>query len=566
MFPHRGLLLYGLATSLLTFLIGGYSSSLILLTVWLRIYTSFQSRAFILVTSAAIPISLILWHRSNSQQHPIKPQDPPPIVDPGPLIPLILPCRTTHTRLFPKKHSLSYSYLQVGIPIGWRGSNSILGIDDSRQTPWLNIRAADHLARDQTESSLDGKLSVYLSSQGENLKDYAHVYLVTAPRFLGYVFNPVSFWYLFSTNMSLEAMILEVNNTFDERRMYFMKRDTSTDIDTTSEELKFTHTWPKDFHVSPFNSRKGTYTLTATNPFKHPNPKINNTITLTSSENYPKLVARIFSIDQATNPTNMNNLDTIRFLSTWFWTGFLTFPRILKEAAILFFKHQLPIWYRPEVAKTSIARQPTKRERTIESAFQSFLRDQIHLSPTPISLTYIPPTGSTADTLYFTSAAIQTGSSPCTNLTLQILTPGFYADIAITSIPVDYISASVKQPLERQTFTTTSHQDLAGLFNTTIPPAKDSSTRLTTSIRAYILSTIRQRGKRAPPHVLDEWVLHCPTLTSEQKTTYFKSATALVIANRGLAGFDIVLDWMIQGMQIGLIWIVTGYILDLRNT
>ena len=36
--------------------------------------------------------------------------------------PLFFPSRTTHTRLFPKTHSFSYSYLLVGIPVGWQGS------------------------------------------------------------------------------------------------------------------------------------------------------------------------------------------------------------------------------------------------------------------------------------------------------------------------------------------------------------------------------------------------------------------------------------------------------------
>ncbi|CAF9913561.1 MAG: hypothetical protein GOMPHAMPRED_007964 [Gomphillus americanus] len=448
-------------------------------------------------------------------------------------------------------------------------------MDDSRQTPWFSIGAADHLARGQEGSSLDDKLAAYLSSQGESLKDYPHSYLVTAPRFLGYVFSPVSFWFLFSSNLRLEAMILEVNNTFDERRMYFMKRGIDTDIDAMGEEAKFAHTWPKDFHVSPFNSRKGDYSLAAINPFTSTNPKIDNVITLKSSKGHTKIIARLFSTDPAIDPAHMGDLETIRLVSSWFWTGFLTFPRILKEAAILFFKHKLHVWYRPEVAKTSIGRRPTNRERLVESIFQSFLHEQVRLSPTPTSLTCIPPTGSTTDTLHFTSSSSSTNKQtpPRKSLTLQILTPQFYTDIATSSIPADYISASTNQPSELQTFATTSHQDLARLLTT--PAAAKSSTRIriTTSVRAYILSALRrrrrrrrQKSKRAASHVLDEWVLlHGDTLSDQQRDAYFKCATALVIAGRGLAGFDVVLDWMVQAMQIGLVWLGTGFILGLRH-
>ena len=42
------------------------------------------------------------------------------------LKPLLFPSRTSHMRLFPKNHSFSYSYLLVGIPVGWRGSTGSL--------------------------------------------------------------------------------------------------------------------------------------------------------------------------------------------------------------------------------------------------------------------------------------------------------------------------------------------------------------------------------------------------------------------------------------------------------
>ena len=51
--------------------------------------------------------------------------------------------------------------------------------------------------------------------------------------------------------------------------------------------------------------------------------------------------------------------DTIRFVSLWWWVGFVTFPRIVKEAAKLFFKRKLHVWYRPEVLHTSIGRTAT---------------------------------------------------------------------------------------------------------------------------------------------------------------------------------------------------------------
>lgn len=91
-----------------------------------------------------------------------------------PLKPLLFPCRTAHTRLFPKKHSFSYSYLFVGVPVGWAGSAGSMvatGTEDvSGNVPgsfaaWFRVNARDHLDRGKAHIGLRGKLRVYLESQ-----------------------------------------------------------------------------------------------------------------------------------------------------------------------------------------------------------------------------------------------------------------------------------------------------------------------------------------------------------------------------------------------------------------
>ncbi|TKA63706.1 hypothetical protein B0A55_10384, partial [Friedmanniomyces simplex] len=150
---------------------------------------------------------------------------------------------------------------------------------DTQQPGWFHVDSADFLDRGHEGSTLAEKLNAYLHTQGVTDRDYAFAYLVTAPRFLGYSFNPVSFWYLYDSDTELKYMILEVNNTFDERRMYLLKggevkgeeMDDGSDrpfngAGKTSKQLVFTDSWTKDFHVSPFNSRKGSYSLRATDP------------------------------------------------------------------------------------------------------------------------------------------------------------------------------------------------------------------------------------------------------------------------------------------------------------
>ena len=113
------------------------------------------------------------WKSWREAQGPAKePHNRPKGSDP--LRPLVFPCRTTHTRLFPKKHSFSYSYLFVGIPVGWRGSVGSffsadlksLSLKDPRQKQgWLSVESADYLNRGDDVHGFQGKLDSYLRSQ-----------------------------------------------------------------------------------------------------------------------------------------------------------------------------------------------------------------------------------------------------------------------------------------------------------------------------------------------------------------------------------------------------------------
>lgn len=167
----------------------------------------------------------------------------------------------------------------------------------------------------------------------------------------------------------LTKMILEVNNTFGERRVYLLD-PAALDSSSGKTDSTFRSLWEKDFHVSPFNSRKGSYTLKAANPFPSAECDINdgridNTIVMQSSKGHAKIVARVFSTGPSIKVKSMTLLETLRFISGWWWVGLLTFPRILKEAFRLFFHRKLHVWYRPEILASSIGRLPSPTERYI---------------------------------------------------------------------------------------------------------------------------------------------------------------------------------------------------------
>jgi hypothetical protein len=149
--------------------------------------------------------------------------------------------------------------------------------------------------------------------------------------------------------------------------MYLVKSsDDPSSRDAPEWRLK--HKWAKDFHLSPFNSRKGTYSFAALNPYHkglHRFPGIDNNVILASSKGHAKLVARLFSDDAPISPQGLRASDCIAFIIQWYWLGLFTFPRILKETFLLFFRCHLHVWLRPEARPTSFGRRATIAERLV---------------------------------------------------------------------------------------------------------------------------------------------------------------------------------------------------------
>ena len=79
------------------------------------------------------------------------------------------------------------------------------------------------------------------------------ILLLTQPRILGYVFNPVSFW-LALRGDTLCAVIAEVNNTYGDRHSYFCANPDLSPIGP-SDQI----TVEKLMHVSPFQDVAGDY-------------------------------------------------------------------------------------------------------------------------------------------------------------------------------------------------------------------------------------------------------------------------------------------------------------------
>ena len=82
------------------------------------------------------------------------------------------------------------------------------------------------------------------------------VLLLAQPRVWGYVFNPVSFWFLTGTAGNLRAVLAEVHNTWGDRHGYLCAQESGADIDGDCWTVS-----RKRFHVSPFFGIAGEYTF-----------------------------------------------------------------------------------------------------------------------------------------------------------------------------------------------------------------------------------------------------------------------------------------------------------------
>ncbi|EEW59521.1 MAG: DUF1365 domain-containing protein [Tritonibacter mobilis] len=82
------------------------------------------------------------------------------------------------------------------------------------------------------------------------------ILLLTQPSFLGYIFNPVSFWLAYDGD-DLRAVIAEVSNTFGDRHSYLCAQPGFAPI-----TAKTCLTAQKIFHVSPFQEVAGAYRFT----------------------------------------------------------------------------------------------------------------------------------------------------------------------------------------------------------------------------------------------------------------------------------------------------------------
>jgi DUF1365 family protein len=150
----------------------------------------------------------------------------------------LLTGRVMHRRLRPVQHHFSYGVFFLRLPLTQLAKAGI-----ALNRPALcSFYFRDHGARDGSHPL--AWIRALLAR--EAIEADGEIWLQCFPRVLGYVFNPVSFWFCEDRDGRLKAVLAEVNNTFGERHTYLLR------VEGALEARKV-------FHVSPFFPVAGHY-------------------------------------------------------------------------------------------------------------------------------------------------------------------------------------------------------------------------------------------------------------------------------------------------------------------
>ncbi len=170
--------------------------------------------------------------------------------------------RVMHARLRPVKHRFAYPVAFLLLPLH-ELSGCRRPFFSLNRWNLLSFHERDHGPRDGTAlipwfnrlyRDVQQRRGLPAGDPAAAPETFSRVWLQTFPRVLGYVFNPVSFWYGYRADGSLLAILAEVSNTFGEHHNYLLANDDGRPIRDGDCFVR-----DKVFHVSPFFPVRGQY-------------------------------------------------------------------------------------------------------------------------------------------------------------------------------------------------------------------------------------------------------------------------------------------------------------------
>ncbi|MBX3073826.1 DUF1365 domain-containing protein [Candidatus Obscuribacterales bacterium] len=164
-------------------------------------------------------------------------------------------CSIWHLRREPRRNSFGISTFMFLIDLNEiNGESSLSKTVDSPLAPLYSLRNEDHI--DSSARDLREKLLTFIAAASPDLSSrIVGIKLLTHLRFLNFVFNPISVYYCFDRHEKMIAAVVEVENTFRERKLYLL-----------GGEEGFKQTFEKEFYVSPYSSVDGLFEFALNEP------------------------------------------------------------------------------------------------------------------------------------------------------------------------------------------------------------------------------------------------------------------------------------------------------------
>ena len=174
-------------------------------------------------------------------------------------------CHVMHARFLPKPHRFVYRIFMLAVDLDELPAlHHKLHLFSFNGPNLYSVREADFLPTSEPLHNISGespqtpiapkhaalktRVLVFLSARGVDLGVGGRIELVTLPRILGYLFNPVSFYFCYDRTGVCVASIAEVTNTFHEMKPFFLGPQTRN-----AAPAAFHLRTPKNFYVSPYS-------------------------------------------------------------------------------------------------------------------------------------------------------------------------------------------------------------------------------------------------------------------------------------------------------------------------
>jgi uncharacterized protein len=168
-----------------------------------------------------------------------------------------------HRRAAPVAHEFTYPLFMVLLDIDCiRESMRVSRLTSYNRWNWATFDDRDHFGDPQVP--LRERLALDAARLGDTLPD-GQILMLANLRYLGYCFNPVSFFYCFDKAGVLRRILAEVNNTFGGSHNYWLEAPAVPSADDAAAGV-FRATAKKSLYVSPFMEHALDYAFAFTPP------------------------------------------------------------------------------------------------------------------------------------------------------------------------------------------------------------------------------------------------------------------------------------------------------------